>query len=624
MRRALAVLACTLLSVVAFAAPASAEPGDRVTRFEIDYTVTADGVLHVKESIDYDFNGIDRHGIYRDLVIREPYVSDRSKDQQYDVSNIQVSSPNASAEFSTSTAKTNSDRNQVLRIKIGSSGETIRRMEATYQLSYEVRGALRHFADHSELYWDATGSGWDAVLNQVDVGVTVPSGVQQVRCLTGPAGSTQQCETARIVGGKAIYSETGVGRGEQVTIVAAIPAGAVSNDAPILVDPPGFLDRNGLSVPGLIVSVLITIAAFVTRKLYAARGGRDLRYAGLPPGTLPPAGEMGTTVKNTITDDQLPVAFSPPRVPVAEGGLLLDAKSDSTEIAATLIDLAVRGALRIDNSDKKRKAVLVDPDLATAPHEQRLLKGLFPSLKVGKEARLEQRDPGDNSLSIAADGTVEAIRKQVSERGWYTRMPAPSKLGDPHVGVWLVTGFFAIIGFIILIITLIRDGLPSWAGPLVAIGVPAIALLSLGITLLRKRRQGRRTAAGRAVTDQVIGFRTYLATAEADQLKFEEGEDIFSKYLPWAIIFGIADRWQQVCKQLVADGRLTPDPGWYVGPSYYDSGWSPNLMTGAVASTFSEPASPSTSSGDGGGSSSGFSSDSSSGGGGGGGGGGSW
>jgi uncharacterized membrane protein len=126
------------------------------------------------------------------------------------------------------------------------------------------------------------------------------------------------------------------------------------------------------------------------------------------------------------------------------------------------------------------------------------------------------------------------------------------------------------------------------------------------------------------VTDQVLGFRKYLTTAEADQLRFEEGEDIFSKYLPWAIIFGIADRWQQLCKQLVDDGRLTPDPGWYVGPSYYDSGWSANLVTNTVTSTFSEPATPSTSSGDGGGSSSGFSSSSSSGGGGGGGGGGSW
>ena len=52
------------------------------------------------------------------------------------------------------------------------------------------------------------------------------------------------------------------------------------------------------------------------------------------------------------------------------------------------------------------------------------------------------------------------------------------------------------------------------------------------------------------------GFRNYLATAEADQLKFEEGEDIFSKYLPWAIIFGLADRWAKICADLVGDGPV--------------------------------------------------------------------
>jgi len=618
MRRALGVLACTLLTAVAVAAPAAAVPGDWVTRLKIDYTVTPDGVLQVQETIDYHFAETGRHGIYRDLVTREPYAAAKGKDQRYDVSNIQVSE-----KFTTSTTKSNGDRDEVLRIKIGSANKTLHTQDATYRIGYEVRGALRHFADHSELYWDATGSRWDAILKQVEVGVTVPGGVQRVRCLTGPTGSTQQCSTARIAGGKGLYAESGLAGDDQVTVVAGIAAGAVRNDGPIIVDQPGFLDRNGLSIPAVIVAALITIAAFATRKLYLLRGGRDLRYAGLPPGTLPP-GEAGPTVKDTITEDQIPVAFSPPKIPVAEGGLLLDARSDETEIAATLIDLAVRGALRIDNSGKKRKAVLIDPGIATTPHEKRLLKGLFPSLKVGKESRLEQRDPGDSSLAMAANGTVEAIRQQVAERGWYTRMPAPSKLGSPYLVAWLFTGFFGIIGLIILIVGLVQNGLPRWSGPVVAIGVPSIAVLSLGITLLRRRRKGRRTAVGRAMTDQVIGFRKYLTTAEADQLRFEEGEDIFSKYLPWAIIFGIAERWQQVCRQLVAAGRLTPDPGWYVGPSYYESNWSPNLMTSAVTSTFSEPASPSTSSGDGGGSSSGFSSSSSSGGGGGGGGGGSW
>ena len=34
-----------------------------------------------------------------------------------------------------------------------------------------------------------------------------------------------------------------------MTIVAGIKAGVVSNDAPILVDPPSWMERNGLTWP---------------------------------------------------------------------------------------------------------------------------------------------------------------------------------------------------------------------------------------------------------------------------------------------------------------------------------------------------------------------------------------
>jgi hypothetical protein len=44
----------------------------------------------------------------------------------------------------------------------------------------------------------------------------------------------------------------------------------------------------------------------------------------------------------------------------------------------------------------------------------------------------------------------------------------------------------------------------------------------------RQAEAGQRTAEGRAMCNQVEGFRNYLATAEADQLKFEEGENILS------------------------------------------------------------------------------------------------
>jgi len=125
------------------------------------------------------------------------------------------------------------------------------------------------------------------------------------------------------------------------------------------------------------------------------------------------------------------------------------------------------------------------------------------------------------------------------------------------------------------------------------------------------------------VTAKVEGFKTYLATAEADQIRFEEGEDIFSKYLPWAIAFDLADRWAKICGDLVAMGRLpNATPYWYVG-SYNMAAFNTGFLTSSLA-TAAAPAPSSGASGTGFGGGSSFGGGGFSGGGGGGGGGGSW
>ncbi|TCC37537.1 DUF2207 domain-containing protein [Kribbella speibonae] len=634
MRRGLGIVISTLFTVLAvagFAVPAGAATtayGDEIESFTIAYTVSEDGVLHVTETIDYTFAESGRHGIYRDLVIREPYADDQSKDQKYEVSNILVSSPTAPDRFTKETAKYNLDRDQTLRIKIGSKDQTIWGTSAKYVISYDVRGALRHFADHSELYWDATGSAWDAHINKVTVSVQVPQGVQQVECYSGKAGSTSSCEKKSLAGGIGLFTGSKLVRGEQLTIVAGIKAGAVRNDTPIVVDPPNWLERSGLSWLALAGSVLATVAGVAAAFLFHRRGPRDQRYVGVPPGTVPPANaQIG---KDQLAADQIPVAFAPPEVTVAEGAVLADAADKSTTLAATLIHLAVRGAIRLDNTDEgARKAVLVDPEVATAQHEKVLLKGLFPKQEPGEERALERAEVGDYSLVQAADKMYDAVWTSIKRQEWYLRLPAASGNGDGSTALgWMLT-----IALVILCFGIGQIGSgPATAGRVIAIIVPGSALLTLLWMWIGRKRRGLRSAEGRAITDQVLGFQQYLATAEADQLRFEEGEDIFSKYLPWAIAFRLATRWQRVCGELVEAGRLTPDPTWYVGPSYYHSNWSASSISTAVQSTFVPPPAPAPAAGSGGGSSSGFSSYSSSssssgssgGGGGGGGGGGSW
>lgn len=641
---------------------AHAAEGDQVDTFRINYVVTPDGVLHVTETIVYRFgDSSGRHGIYRDLLVREPYVDDRSKDQRYAVSQVTVSSPSgASDELNQETLGAGA-RTEVLRLRVGSGDQIVGDATATYVIRYQVRGALRHFKDHSELYWDATGTQWQAVLRNVSVTATVPGGVTKVACFAGKRGSKASCATHNLDGGKAVFAQPSVPAGQQVTIVAAIRAGKVRNDKPLVVQaptpPPTEIeptDEPGDEVPpdelppdigdgtttddGATPGVLAAAGAAVVllpvgAAVQARRSRRDERYAGLPPGAVPPMGQNVAIGKDTLKDDQIPVGYAPPKVPVAEAGLLLDGVIDTTETAATLIDLAVRGAVRIESAGPT--ATLVDPARLEHEHERVLLTRMFgDNLEPGATRALGRAKTGEYAMRSAHVKMTAAVREQVAARRWYNRMPSgATSAGCVPLVLATMAGMFS--GFVVATSTgRTVDGL-----------LTAVAVIVGGLSLygvLKARSRGIRTAEGRAVTDQVVGFRTYLSTAEADQLRFEEGEDIFGRYLPWAIVFGIVDRWRQVCAELVAAGRIPAETTWYAGSSYVESALLIGAINGLSRSFDAPPSAPSSSSGNsssfgggssfdfggGGGSSSGFSSSSSdggsSGGGGGGGGGGSW
>jgi len=608
--------------------PAHAESGDTISAFKVDYVVAATGVVHVKETVTYTFASSGRHGIYRNLVIREPYADDKSKDQLYEVDNIAVASttPGVSSAYTTKTLVEDRGRSENIQLQIGSASTTLNVRTATYVISYDVRGALRHFADHSEFYWDVTGSGWGVdLISSTSATVQVPKGVTQSTCFAG-THSKSSCTSSNVGPDKvATFTQATLVKNEELTIDAGIKAGAVTNDTPVLADPPNFLARNGVGVPAVATSGVFTVVAAAGAFLYHRRGNKDKRFAGMPPGTFPPPGVTAEVVDNDIPDDQIAVAFSPPAIPIAEAGLLIDSTIDTRETAATLIDLAVRGGVRIVEEDGVQYAELVDPRVAVVPHEQVLMSGLFPGLAAGTRVTMARGQVGDNTMMNAHNATVAAVRRQVAEQGWYQRMPSPGR-GRPGGG-----GARNLIGCAVLIFFFGFSGIASAATAVVGGGalkpvlvlVPLVAIVGGLVVISKMRGRGQRSAIGRAVDDQALGFRKYLATAEADQLRFEEGEDIFSRYLPWAIAFDLADRWQKVCQTLVSQGRIPAQPSWYYGPNYYANPFLFSAFASNMQSSFSPPPSP-PSSGGGGGGSSGFGGGGFSGGGGGGGGGGSW
>lgn len=601
------ILATALVWFVATPTKAYAAD-DQIDSFAINYDMQASGVLKVKETIVWRFgSNSGRHGIQRDLVIREP---DPNSDQDfvYGISNIKVTSPDdyVATQFSSKTTESQGGREAELNIRIGDPNQTISAPTATYVISYDVTGAMRSFSGYDEFFWDGPGFG-NPLIKDLKITTTVPGGVQDAACYYGPPRSTTPCETQDFTkGGKATFGQTNVAPGSSVSVGVKITPGLVADNKPHM-EPNGAklspAERVGaFALAG--VSLLSAILSPIIGVLWWRKNGRDQRYAGLPPGTVPLAGQDAEVVPND-PDIPIPVAFYPPRIPVAEAGLLIDGQVDARETAATIIDLAVRGALTVQSYGKDDfQVTLVDPNKATAPHEMVLLTSLFDGQPPGTVKDLSV--PG--SMAEAHESMRDSVRNQVTSRGWFRKVPSAAATSSFGFGLIVIAIFASFaVGFWLLLVC-----------------IPVLPILITFAVIRTKLKRGQRTAEGRAVCDQVEGFRTYLATAEADQLKFEEGEDIFSKYLPWAIIFELADRWAKICGDLVAMGRLpNQTPYWYVG-NYQMAAFNTSFLTSSLTSAATPVASSSGAGGTGFGGGSAFGGGGFSGGGGGGGGSGSW
>ena len=583
MSRRARLIVIAVLSLIGWtlATPAWAATPDSIDTMTAAFTVDTAARVHVDETVVYRF-GTDsgRHGLTWTLLTREPY--DDTSDAVYGISNVTVSSADASAEVQRSTVT--SGRNAWLSLRIGSPDRVITTPTATYRISYDISGALRHFSSYDEFYWDVVSEDTPTI-RHLDITTAVPGGVRAVTCFVGPVKSTQPCAGATVSSGTGRYSVTDKQQGDVVSIGAKIGSGLVSNPGPRLVTRADQAAREVAAVArvaGPIAAVVPPLLGFLL-----LRRRRDERYVGLPPGMTPAAGQVAPVAPARRIE--IPVAFAPPRLTVAEAGMLADGRLGSAEVAGTLVGLAVRGVVTLGGDRDSASVHLANPGLPLSPHEDALLGAVFggpgtatlsgSAVALGQTADLSTA----GQIYRAQARMRRLVLKTAAERQWYRRLP-----GTAGSAVFGASGCAAVLvalialaagGSVLASMMATGSGIlsPTLVVWLVVVAVSAIATL---VVVRMRTVKGQRSADGTALTDQIEGFRKYLATAEAEQLRFEEGEDIYSKYLPWAIVFGLTERWAQVCQRLIDLGRLpnTP-PTWYVGPVGM---WSPYWIAGPI------------------------------------------
>ncbi|WP_256970767.1 DUF2207 domain-containing protein [Cellulomonas iranensis] len=562
--RRLAVLALVLvvaLGVILLAPPvalAAPAPGDlssgrEITRYDVTADAAVDGSVDVRIELDFDYGDDPGHGPYLTFPTRVSY--DDEQDRVFEFSDVRASSPTGAP-----AGVDREDETSAMVLRIGDEDVDDVTGVQTYVVTFTVDGWINPAnAQHSgdELYWNVIGPGWEIPLSQLSVTVSGPAPVEGAACFVGPYGSTTPCRSATTDGGTASFTQDVLTVGDQLTTVTGWPGGTFPGVQPILrAKPDPTLPLAPANPAGALAGALLLVGSgLVVRRV--RRTGRDRAYLGLTPGLRPADGQE---VATGYRDRRMPVSvqFQPPQdARPGEIGTLVDEKADPVDVTATIVDLAVRGWLRIEevprsNPKKKPKDwTLVRLRAGTEgllPFEAWLLSDLFE-----EEDRVQLSDLSTTFASSLAK-VQDMVYEHVASVGWFRGNPKKVR------NAWLASAFGIMgLGVAVALVAMAIETVPGLA--LVGIAITLVGVLLLAVS----NRAPARTADGTAVLAQALGFRRYLATAEANQLRFEEGEDVFSRYLPYAIVFGLTDRWARVFAELAAQGRVLEQPGWYVG-----------------------------------------------------------
>lgn len=531
--------------------------GEHIESFDSDIVIRKDGTIHVKETVFYDFSNLSRHGIYRTIF----YTKAESNGKTYELSfsNFSVTNRNGkSYQFQ----KTTSD--SIITLKIGDPDRTITGSHF-YVISYDVSGALGYFQNHDELYWNVTGDEWNVPIKSAYATVTLPANIKDnltSACYTGGYGSKESnCSIDQRENVLTFKSDSFLNTNSGLTVVVGFPKGIIATLLPQERIP--FFD----TLVGKITLVLIVAGLFlwylvlpILLVILWFKYGRD-PYVGKPVTAWydPPQ----TKNRRILTP--------------AETGGLVDETVDNRDIFATIIDLARRGYMRIEEREKKdfylvftSKSRLQDK---IQPFEEELLTGIFAG---ERDVRVK-----DTKMYATINKVSDMLHKEMVKNGYFKTNPKTIRTWYYVLGGFAVFTFNFVLAF---------------------------------VAFLFGKNMPRKTLFGAEQANVGKGLKNFLSSQKR-QLKFQgDKQMLFEKLLPYAVAFGVEKIWAQ----RFAAFDLKP-PTWYRG--YSGSTFNSVIFANSLHSSYSSFASVShapsgTGSGFGGG---GFS-----GGGGGGGGGGSW
>jgi uncharacterized membrane protein YgcG len=502
-------------------APARADSGWSIRNFDVDLVIHPDAGMDVTETIDADFD-VPKHGILREIPVRYEVGM-----HQYDLRvRLQGVNNGEGRWYETSV----SHEDNLMKIRIGSPDYTVRG-RIRYRLRYFVERAILWEGNHSwekgssaVLRWNATGTEWQVPIDASKVTVHLPREFNDLELATdawtGSYNARGKNFSKKMIDARTLEFTTGPLRPrEGITIEVVMPADAVTQ--------PGRWKELSWWITDNFPYAVFP-ATLLTGVLVWLFWGRDL------PGT-------GTIVVNYEAPDSLRPA---------EVGTLVDEKVDLRDISATIIDLAVRGYLKIQELESGswfssggdyRFTKLKPPD-GLKDFELKLYNQIFRSNDSVLLSDLQEK------FFPVLSRVKNDLYRRLSKDQYFDGNPSTVRSTYLVLGVLLLAAVlgaacllqFAMIGRIFLL-------------PVIIAGVLSVLTVVLFSTIMP-----RKTRKGRIAWEKIAGLQEYIRRAEVDDLKEQERQGVFERLLPYAIIFGLSKRWGKAFEHLYRE-----PPDWY-------------------------------------------------------------
>jgi uncharacterized membrane protein YgcG len=523
-----------LTFLVALATPVAAKSW-RIADFSDNITVNADGSAIITERITLVFEG-QWHGIHRTIPVEYPGPNGTNYELFITVNSVTDGS-GGKLKYDSSTSGASRD----LKIYIPDAVDSTR----TIEIAYRVRNGTRFFNDYDEFYWNVTGNDWPVPIDHASAAVHFPdtaAGSLRAQAFTGVYGAAGHDTTATVKGAEAEFeTNSPLPMRGGMTLDVFIPKG--------IVKPRGaFTELVWFIASNPIVFLpLVTLAVMFTLWWYK---GRD-----------PDPGESVAPMYEP------PAGISP-----AEAGTLLDDTIHPRDITSTIVDLAVRGFITIEEKMDKG-LVFSHKDYVLhliqkrqdwqglAPHERVMLENIF----VGDAPEVYLSNL-KNRFYTAVPVIRQDIMSALKSKGIYMLDPESAN------GYSIAAAFGVLMIFAALQFFHVADFLSSV--PLL-VGCVLIAAL---IWWLFARVMTAKTTTGARTQIAVLGFQEFMNRVDADRLKIMP-PDTFEKFLPYAMALGVEHHWAQAFAGIVKD-----PPSWYAAPGGYvpGMGFNPILFSSAM------------------------------------------